>query len=123
MTQAFLQHSYVRIQSLSFLDHIILLEQQLLELHLHVEVIHQDLFAGVAAVIDEEGHNGFGDGVIDVFLDYVEVRHDEALYHVCLGLFSEFWVVVDFDYAWHGGKHVAGQLVVLRKRTVEGLQV
>lgn len=59
-------------------------------------------------MIDEEGHNGFGDGIVDVLFDYVEVGHDEALYHVCLSLLSEFRVVVDFDYARHGGKHVAG---------------
>lgn len=101
MAEAFLEHSDVSIQPFALLNHIILFQQQFLKLLFHVEVIHQDLFAGVATVIDKEGHNGLGDGVIDVLLDYVEVGHDEALYHVCLGLLSEFWVVVDLDYAWH----------------------
>ena len=101
MAETLLKHGDVRVQSLPLLHHVILLQQQLFKLHLHVEVVDQDLLAGVAAVVDQEGHDGLGDRVVHVLLYDVEVGHDQPLYHVRLGLLPQLGVVVDLDHAGH----------------------
>jgi len=49
-------------------------------------------------VVDEEGDDGLGDGVVDVLLDHVEVGDDEPLDHLGLGLLPELGVLVDLDH-------------------------
>ena len=48
-------------------------------------------------MVDQEGDDGLGNGVVDVLFDHVEVGNDESLDHVGFGLLPEFGVFVDSD--------------------------
>lgn len=62
--------------------------KQSLKLILNIQVIDQDLFTTVSRMVDQEGDDRFGDGIVDVLFDNVEVGCDESLDHLCFCLFS-----------------------------------
>lgn len=71
--------------------------KQAFKLIFNIQVIDQDLFTTVSGVIDQEGDDRLGDGIVDVLFDYVEVGCNESLYHFCFCLFSLLWVLVHLD--------------------------
>ncbi len=47
-----------------------------LELLFDIQVVDEYFFAAVASMVDEEGDDRFGDGVVNVFFDHVVVGDD-----------------------------------------------
>lgn len=74
-------------------------------------------------MIDQEGNNRFGNGVIDVLFDHIEVRNDQSLYHLGLGLFPEFGVLGDLDDWRHAGEFVPWEVVALCVRGIERIRL
>ena len=100
---------------LPLLEHIVLLEQQLLKLLFRVKVADEYLLTAIATVVHKESNDSFRHAVVDILLYDIEVADNEALYHVGLSLFSYLRVVVDPNHSWNRRQHVPRQLVVLSK--------
>lgn len=88
--------------------------EESLELLFNIKVVDEYFFATIASMIDEEGYDGFGNGVVDVFLNNIIVGSDQAFYHLGFSLFAQFGVFRDFNDWGHAGQFIAGQVVSLR---------
>jgi hypothetical protein len=106
-------------QSFPLRKNILLFMQQIIKLLLDIQVINKDFLATVPGVIDQEGNNRFGNGVVDVLFNYIEVRSDQSLYHLGFCLFPEFGVLGDLDDWRHTGEFVPWKVVALCVRRVE----
>ena len=50
--------------------------------------------------VDKEANDGFGDRIVDILLNNIEIRNNEAFDHIVLSLFPFRGLLRDSDHVW-----------------------